>query len=147
MENHSVLFWEIENNELPVGNFEIGNCEALAGWAYDKNTPTDSIKVKLYNGPRANNDLIAEKVTDFNRPDVNAAVSITGTHGFNIPVPAEVRSSPTEVRVYAYAVDSDNGKENELWNGPKSIYCGTTPLPPSSTPSPTTPSTPLEYRD
>jgi hypothetical protein len=70
----------------PVGVIEKtvrqGSTVAVQGWAYDYDTPTQSIKVVAY----LNGAIAGYGPTAVSRPDVNATFKITGIHGYSIPL-------------------------------------------------------------
>lgn len=55
---------------------------SIQGWAYDNNNPTRSVTVSVFD----NSEQIYSAPTTVERPDVNAAFGITGTHGYHIPI-------------------------------------------------------------
>ncbi len=67
----------------PIGTIDsigvTGTSATVTGWAYDPNTPQDSIPVHISVTPGGTSAFTA----DDPRPDVNAALGITGRHGFS----------------------------------------------------------------
>jgi hypothetical protein len=56
-----------------------GRSATVSGWAYDPNSPQDSIPVRISVTPGGSSAFTA----DDPRPDVNAALGVTGRHGFS----------------------------------------------------------------
>ncbi len=107
------------------GYVEVADCNAIRGWAADKNRLNTSINVSIYDG----NTLLTTIPANQLRSDVGSYLGDNGLHGFNIQTPASfTNGQPHNLRVRYEASNSD------LNNSPKSITCGTTPTP---TPTPT----------
>lgn len=120
----------------PAGNFEAASCDAFSGWAFDPDTPAQSITVHVYkDGPAGGGGVFAGGYTaGVSRPDVNTAYNITGNHGFVItPIPDQFKDGLSH-SVYIYALNTDPTGQNVLIGGsPKSIPgC---PAPPMCPPS------------
>jgi hypothetical protein len=77
-----------------------GNLVRVTGWAYDPDQPSASIRVALYRDGRALTVISANQP----RPSVNAALHITGNHGFSIPFNAS--NGVHQIKVYAVNVGS-----------------------------------------
>lgn len=129
-------------NRLPKGVVDEFSCK-VRGWAYDPDESGKSIGVHVYiNGavgtPNAEgNDLGA---TSVNRPDVNSAEGITGTHGFDWQLPSKYRDGQSRP-VFVYALDSQGGTNPEIGRG--NITCSSAPVTPTvGGPSPTSGITP-----
>jgi hypothetical protein len=98
----------------PIGNIDVVNCSAAAGWAFDMNDPTRSIDTHLYiDGPfgqaRAGYNLGANATA---RPDVSAAYGSYGHignyHGFHWNVPSQWKDG-RQHSVYIYAINIGQG--------------------------------------
>jgi hypothetical protein len=61
----------------------VGTSVVLTGWAFDRDVPTTSIGIAVYQDGKR----LPDTRTAVNRPDVNAAYKITGLHGFKITIP------------------------------------------------------------
>jgi hypothetical protein len=97
----------------PIGNIDVVNCSAVAGWAFDMNDPTRSIDTHLYiDGPfgqaRAGLNLGANSTA---RPDVSAAYGSYGQignyHGFHWNVSG--LKDGQQHSVYLYAINIGQG--------------------------------------
>ena len=68
----------------PYGHLDsavaVGNSVVLTGWAFDRDSPSTSIAIAIYQDGKRLLDI----QTDVDRPDVNSAYKITGMHGFKI---------------------------------------------------------------
>jgi hypothetical protein len=71
----------------------VGRSVVLTGWAFDRDVPSTSIGIAVYQDGKR----LPDTRTTVNRPDVNAAYKITGIHGFKITI-------PTTVGTHAYRV-------------------------------------------
>ncbi|SOD74812.1 hypothetical protein SAMN05892883_4004 [Jatrophihabitans sp. GAS493] len=91
----------------PVGSFDASTVShdqvSLAGWAEDPDAPSTSIRVDVYSDGKG----IASLTTNVNRPDVNRAFGITGTHGFQTTV--ALPNGTHSVCIYAINVSSGTG--------------------------------------
>lgn len=70
----------------------------IAGWAVDMDRPSDAVTVHVY----ANGGYVDGRRASANRPDVNAALGVTGGHGFGWTVP--LGAGFWDVCVYAIGV-------------------------------------------
>jgi hypothetical protein len=114
-----------------VGYVDVADCNSITGWAADRNRLNNSITVSLYDG----NTLLATAPANQSRPDVGTFLKDNGLHGFNIPVPAVLKSG-----THTISVRFESSSVN-LGNSPRTYSCTTsTPTP---TPTPTPVSTPL----
>ena len=89
----------------PIGSLDAvkvsGTTATVGGWVLDRNAAANSIQVHIYvNG--AGHAFVANK----SRPDVNAAMGVTGQHGFTEAVP--LQSGSNNVCAYAIGVTSNN---------------------------------------
>jgi hypothetical protein len=91
----------------PIGNIDDVSCEGISGWTVDMDRPGRSIKVHAYLDAPAGQPgsiPIANETANSSRSDVNAALHITGNHGFNIsPLPAGYPNG-TSHRVWVYGI-------------------------------------------
>lgn len=85
------LWWKYvpvsSGDHAPIGHIDSAQCDALTGWAFDPDT-SNSIGVHVYEG----STFLAATTATLSRPDVNAAYSITGNHGFYILVPNNLKN-------------------------------------------------------
>jgi hypothetical protein len=73
----------------------------VAGWTYDVGTPSASIPVHLYVTAPDGGTNIVKTTANGARPDVNAAMKITGSHGYRTTIPV---TRPGTYRVCAYGI-------------------------------------------
>ncbi len=130
-------------NRVPNGVLDAANCDIIGGWAYDPDAPASQIAVHIYaDGPAGSGILLGGFATTGYRPDANAAVGITGNHGFTITTPSWLRDGSNHI-IYAYGIDTAGGLNGNLINSPKVLVaCNIptpTPVPPTPTPVPPTP--------
>ena len=119
----SVNVWNIPvPNNQPVGYFDALSSTGLAeGWAYDPKAPSKSISIAIYaDGPQSSGKHIATIPANTLRGDVNAAMNITGAHGFNYQLPKSyVTASHT---IYIYGTDlSDPSVTSLLIHSPRTF--------------------------
>ncbi len=110
----------------PIGTIDAADCSAIEGWAFDQDTPDQVISVHAYfDGPAGTGVGGAGADTTIARSDVNAAYSITGTHGFRVPIPESFKDGRPHT-VYVHGIDSTGKAGNQLINGSgsKTIRCG-----------------------
>jgi hypothetical protein len=105
-----------------AGYIDVADCNSITGWAADRNRLNNSINVSLYDG----NTLLTTVTANQSRPDVGAYLKDNGLHGFNIPVPAVLKSGTHTISV-RYESSSVN-----LGNSPRTYACVT----PTPTPTP-----------
>lgn len=98
----------VPQNKLTAGNFEIVNTDGIAaGWAYDPDTPSVSIKVKYYfDGTSSTGTYGGEVTTTGYRSDVNSAFGITGNHGFSVTIPSSFWDG-RQHSIYLYSIDQN----------------------------------------
>ena len=102
----------------PTGYFDLADCAQLAGWAYDPDTPTQSLDVHVYEG----STFLAGFPANLPRPDVNQVVGIPGDHGFVFPTPATLKDGQVHT-LKVYALNTGSGSNPQLHNSPRSITC------------------------
>lgn len=114
----------------PVGVLDsAADCNNVSGWAYDPDVPSQSIDVHFYvNGPTGSGTFAGAVNANISRPDVNAAYSITGNHGYSFSVPSQFRDNAPH-SIYPYAIDpSGNGNDPLLSGAPKTFTCAAPPV-------------------
>ncbi len=136
--------------QSPVGYTDFANCERIAGWAFDPDTASSPIAIHVYqDGPAGGVFLVAGEATA-ERPDVNAAYNISGSHGFSIPMPSSAKDGKSH-SLYVYGIDN-SGDPHAFLNKVEMPPCSTavnfdapapTPVPApiatrTPTPTPTT---------
>jgi hypothetical protein len=84
----------------------VGTSVVLTGWAFDRDVPTTSIGIALYQDGKR----LPDTRTTVNRPDVNAYFKLTGIHGFKITVPTTPGSHVYRV----WALNAGGGPGNTL---------------------------------
>lgn len=111
-------------NQKPVGYLDVADCSIIGGWAFDPNTPSDSISVHIYDGGAGPGKLITSVTADGSRPDVNSAYGISGNHGFTINTPSNLKDGKSH-SIYAYGIDSsgDPNFSSDLSNSPQTLSC------------------------
>jgi hypothetical protein len=98
----------------------VGDCNALAGWAADRNRLNTPINVSVFDGAT----LVTNVLANVSRPDVGSAVGDNGLHGFNIPTPASLKNG--QPHTVSVKFETSNV---ELSTSPKTITCGTPVTP------------------
>src|SRR5260370_40393217 len=78
----------VAQNPNYEGFFDVGDCNAIAGWAADLNRPNIPINVSIYDG----STLLTTVLANLSRPDVANAIGDNGLHGFSIPFPAALKT-------------------------------------------------------
>ena len=131
-------------DEAPIGWLDVANCEVIAGWALDQDTPSTSIEIHLYDGPAGGGGVFINNYTTSEyRGDVNAAYSVDGNHGFAFQTPSQFLDGAAHT-VYAYGINSNGEGPNSLLSGSGiQVTCG--PPPPSPPPPPPPPPPPASY--
>ncbi len=130
----------ITNSASSVGWFDSADAKRFVGWAFDPDNTTASIDVHFYANAPADKGgvLVGYTKTNLTRTDVNNLYGITGTHGFlanlqytqplnnfqNEPgvivVPATLRDGKSH-DIYAYAIDSNGGKNPFIGGSPRKV--------------------------
>jgi hypothetical protein len=94
----------------PVGTIDsidvTGTSATVSGWAYDPTTPQDSIPVRISVTPGGSSAFTANDP----RPDVNAALGITGQHGFS----RVVRLSPGYNSICTFGISTTTADDTLL---------------------------------
>ena len=82
----------------------------IRGWVYDPDVTSDNLRTHVYVGGRAGeNTAIGYDCgeSNYERPDVNAKYSITGTHGFEYDIYTDLTGNQP---VYVYAINKEKGQ-------------------------------------
>ncbi len=91
--------------QQPIGYIDSvwggGGIVHVSGWAFDPDTPAQSIYVNVY----TNDGLVGQVLANVERPDVNNAYGVTGAHGFDVEVVTPARGS---VKVTVFAINSSS---------------------------------------
>ncbi len=107
----------------PIGHLDaadpVGDSVVLTGWAFDRDVPSTSIGIAVYQDGKR----LPDSRTTGNRPDVNAAYHITGLHGFHLQFKASVGAHNYKV----YAINAGGGTGNPLIGNHSLIVRGTAP--------------------
>ena len=109
----------------PVGWLDTATCEKITGWAVDKDTSNDSIKVHIYkDGPAgAGGTFVISAIADIYRAGVNSYLNVTGNHGFSLPLPDSLKDGRQHT-IYVHGIDSSGKGINKLLDGAsKTITC------------------------
>jgi hypothetical protein len=112
----------ISENQRPIGYLDVAGCDTIGGWAYDPDTPWESIKVHLYDGGAGVGTFLGEYITTGYRADVNSTYGISGNHGFTLSTPASLKDGNVHY-IYAYGIDSAGGFNPDLTNSPMKLQC------------------------
>jgi len=108
----------------PVGYLDCAgaHCSSgwrVAGWAYDPSSSSTSVNVELYlDAPRGSGRYMGRYLANRYRSDVNAAMGISGYHGFSVSIPTAYRTPGR--RVYAYVIGVGGGVAG-LASSPKNM--------------------------
>jgi hypothetical protein len=85
-----------------------------SGWVFDPDAPNVSVAVHFYvDGPAGSGRFAGAVAANLDRPDVNAALGITGLHGFNFQIPASFRDGRVHT-LFAHGIDTEGVAENRL---------------------------------
>jgi hypothetical protein len=71
------------------GWIDVGNCDNIAGWVWNKRAPTTPLRVDIL----ANGAQIAQVMADVFRQDLQNAGKGDGRHSFTFPTPARLKNS------------------------------------------------------
>ena len=85
----------------------------VSGWAFDPDTPSQSIAVHVYiGGPAGSSSGECHAITaNTVRADVNSAYGISGNHGFNATISTKKTGNQS---VYIYAINSQSGNNPQI---------------------------------
>jgi hypothetical protein len=118
----------------PIGWIDFGDCSNIDGWTLDLDTPSVSINVELYDGPKGGGTFLGTYPTDILRSDINSNYGATGNHGFSIDIPATIWSGSTH-SLHVYGINSDgSGTDTLLAGSPVTVFCQYRPPPPPPPP-------------
>jgi hypothetical protein len=138
-------------NAAPIGYLDgVSSNGTASGWAYDPNQSASSIQVHFYLDGAAGHGgtLIGSVSASTGRSDVNAAMKISGNHGFEYSMPAQYRDGKQH-KLYAYGIDTTNSGLSTLLQGSPKTFAIAAPVtptpvpPPAPTPVPVPPPTPV----
>ena len=83
----------------------------VRGWAYDKDIPSQSIKVHVYVGGPWNSGAPGYEISaNVSRPDVNQTFGISGKHGFSTTINVSKTGSQT---IYFYGINVGGAVGND----------------------------------
>ncbi|OJV15890.1 MAG: hypothetical protein BGO21_30415 [Dyadobacter sp. 50-39] len=100
--------------EIYGGAFETAECNAIRGWAWDKNHPDVPMTVELL----ADGAVVATSVANSYREDLKNAGTGTGNYGFSIPVPNNLK----DAQPHSYSVRIQ-GTTYVLGGSPRTMTC------------------------
>jgi hypothetical protein len=124
----------------PVGRLErcdpAGDSIYLTGWAFDRDVPSTSIGVAIYQDDKPVMGIHAS----LPRGDVNSAYGITGNHGFS----ATFRTTPGAHNYKVYAINAGGGTGNTLIGNHSTVVRGAVAAAPASFIEPVRPAGRLE---
>ena len=115
-----LVAWLEQSDRKATGSFQKANCTSLSGWAWDADTPSKAVTVRIYDGNAQSGTLVA-KVTA--KKHVEALCTKLGScnHGFAVALPAKVRDG-AEHTLRAYATGNEGGPV-PLKGNPKTLTC------------------------
>ena len=116
-------------NKAPIGYLDSADCNAVAGWAQDQDTPDQPIDVHLYfDGNPGDPAAKAFAVhADQHRDDLCQAIG-SCNHGYSAAPPRSLLDGQPHT-VNPFAIDSMGGNNPALSGGPKTFQCAP-PSPP-----------------
>ena len=92
-------------NHQPTAALDQGTCTTASGWAFDQDTPSQSIGVHMY----IDGAIVSAVTANQSRPDVQTAYGLPmSNYGFTIPVPSSYSDGQTHT-LRVYAIDSAGG--------------------------------------
>jgi len=104
----------------PVGRLErcdpAGDSIYLTGWAFDRDVPSSSIGVAIYQ----DNKPVMGIHASLPRDDINSAYGVTGNHGFS----ASFRTTPGAHNYKVYAINAGGGSGNTLIGNHSTVVRG-----------------------
>ena len=103
-----------------VGYVDHTGCDAIQGWAADRNRPNTPINVSIYDGAALITTVSATQL----RPDVGTFLSDNGQHGFNIPTPPGFKDGNTHTLHLQFEASAAN-----LGGSPSTLSCPTSVNP------------------
>lgn len=112
-------------DKVPIGSLDVTSCSQIAGWAYDPDTPDQSINVHMYkDNPAGSGTFIGAITTTVNRSDVNNAFGITGIHGFQwAPAPTSIGGGTHSI--YIYGINTNpSGTNPQIGQGTITLPAG-----------------------
>lgn len=104
-----------------AGYVEHAGCDAIGGWAADRNSLNNSIPVAIY----SDGVLITTVGANLSRPDVGSFLGDNGLHGFTVATPASLKDGQAHQITVRFASSAIG-----LNNSPASITCVPTQIPP-----------------
>ncbi len=102
------------------GYLDAADCNAVAGWAWDRGQPNTPINVDV----QSDGTTIATVLASVSRPDLATAGIGNGVHAFNVATPSAVKDGATHSINVRFA-----GTSTALSSSPKTILCGTVTAP------------------
>ena len=107
-------------SDSPAGYIDSVKSGNLVGWTYTPSYADPSIQVEVYiDGVAGSGTYLGSFPADIPRSDVDIGLSITGSHGFSVALPANLKDGQTH-QIYAYGI-SASGIVNQLKNSPLQI--------------------------
>ncbi len=117
------------------GYFDYAGCDAISGWAADRNRLNQAISVDLVEG----STILSTILANASRSDVGNALGDNGLHGFSIATPDSLKNGTPRTIQMRYS-----GTTQALSNSPKTIQCAGTGNPPPVN-APTNPTGFVDY--
>jgi len=104
----------------PIGHMDrcdpVGDSIVISGWAFDRDVPSTSIGVAIYQDAKPVMGIHAS----LPRSDVNSAYGISGNHGFS----AQFKTTPGAHNYKVYAVNAGGGSGNTLIGNHSTVVGG-----------------------
>jgi len=100
----------LSSESIPVSAYDVAtggvNSVQVVGWAYDPDTPSESLEIHVY----MDGVYIGKGVANTLREDVNAVYGCGNYHGFDITVPVTVAETGNHfIEVYALNTNTSGG--------------------------------------
>lgn len=107
-------------DQTPTGYVDnISPTGLINGWSADLDTPSISNEVHIYvDGDFRTGKWVGRTVANTPRPDVNAAVGISGSHGFSFQIPNLYKDGKSRT-YYIYGINTNAKGQNILLNSGK----------------------------
>jgi hypothetical protein len=113
----------------PIGYFDNSTNTTLGGWSVDVANTSASNQVAIYmDGPQGTGTLVATIPANTVRSDVNAALGISGNHGFSWTIPTQYTTQSHTWYIYGDGL-SESNITTLLIGGPRTTQAATATSP------------------
>lgn len=104
-----------DNNNPFIGditNYSTNDCNALYTWVCDRDYPAGPLTVSIYDGPKANNILVASGQTTFTWGGTNTSACATNAiyTGYSVTTPTSIKNGLTHTLYYYIGDLNVNGQ-------------------------------------